>query len=440
MLPSLTQEIAVQQQHLLTYSALEDHLKILESQTSLCTNDSANVLAECDKISDAIMELDQTTQHLRAQLNAPPKLLQHSKVDLTKLHSRIAMLKNSNQNVRKKALDDKMIATIVPELEVLTSSVQSKFGELEVMPPVTLEQQESTLKQLQADKQNIQTLIENIPEGGEKKGLIRKSQWELSRLSEYIKRLGVTVDEKVSALTAFHATKSEIESQLTDLNRQMDMQHTKDLPLSASMDHLNSLKQQAANIERLQLKLCEETVAKSLDKEQNDEFEKLRQEIELMADKIQCAQNEAERQTNMKQAADLLKDKLNCANTSLVSLITQAQQLLNDAAAIPQSYITLANLISNAVEEASALATEDPSANTLQSNITEAVDVQDKLNNRWQIWLQFINERNLANSQLDKAHKAIQKAENKALRSLDDAQQDLADLLVSCGLCIVNKN
>jgi ElaB/YqjD/DUF883 family membrane-anchored ribosome-binding protein len=107
-----------------------------------------------------------------------------------------------------------------------------------------------------------------------------------------------------------------------------------------------------------------------------------------MCERISEARAKAEYQLAQKNAADLLKAKVNTTNNDLVSLIDQSNRLLNDAAAIPQSYLQLSDRIEKAVDEAQQLLNEDPTAETLQANIAEAQLAKQKLSDRWQVCVQ----------------------------------------------------
>jgi DNA repair exonuclease SbcCD ATPase subunit len=423
-------EIAKNKQLLADYSTLNEELKVQEEQTATPATGPNEILAKSAELSKAIPEFNNKLEYLVTQLSTPSNLIQRSTIDPSQIRNRIKVLEEWAESNKRRALDEQKMAKLAPELELITTTLQSTMNEMETAPPASLDQQELTLRKLEADKQRIHTLLESIPEGAE--DLREKSKWQLSQLTEFIKRLGDTVGEKISALTSFLATKSEIQSQLADVNRQLeeDMQQIEDMPLSASTHHLATLKEQASKIEKLQQKLHDEVAPDSLDKDKHNEFDQLRKALEMMSEKIARAYEKAVQQVELQKAAELLKNNVNRANSDLVSLIDQAHRLLSDAAAIPQSYEVLANQIKSAVEEAQLLASEDPTADTLQANILEANAAQAKLDGRWQTWLKFVNERNIANAQLDTARSALQRTENKAVRSLDEAQADLADLIV----------
>lgn len=293
------------------------------------------------------------------------------------------------------------------KIEALTASLQSTVNEVKNAPPASLDQQESTLRMLEAEKQKITTLLESIPEDAKEAETIKeKSTWELGRLADLIKRLGETVGEKVAALSSFFAAKAEVESQLAEIGRQLEEQQ-KGEDVSAE-PNISALAEQQQKVEKLREKLRVEIAPDSLDQERSAEFDQLMTSLELMLVKIANAREAAERQIALKKVADLQKSKVNRANNELVSLIEQAFRLLNDAAAIPQSYEDLALKIAEVLNAAEQLAKEDPSAETLQSNIAEAHLAKQRLDDRWATWLKFVEERKSANSFLDAARKPLE--------------------------------
>lgn len=391
------------------------------------------ILSRSAEISEAIPNIRQDLDVVVQKLSKPSKLVKipPQVESASPLKEQLNRLSTSNENIVKKALNDQKVALLAPQLEALTVSLQSTVNKVEHELPESLEQQESTLRMLEEEKQKISTLLENIPEDAkEAEELKEKSTWELGRLAELIKRLGETVGDKVAALSAFLAAKAEVESQLAEIGRQLDEQQQLREADSAIEPNLGAIDEQQQKVEKLQDKLRTEIAAGSLDQERGAQFDQLMKSLELMLVKIANAREAAEQQLALKKAAELQKTKVNNTNNELVSLVEQALRLLNDAAALPQSYEHMASKIGEALEPAKQLANEDPSAETLQLNIAEADAAKQKLDERWATWLRFVEERNIANQLLDAARKPLDIVEKKTLRSLDEAQQDLANVIV----------
>lgn len=430
--------MAYQKSLLEEYAAIEEMLNNLEAEALKSAKTPDEILTKSAEIKETTHGATKQLNNYNNRLGAPSKLVRRPELPSSELAQRIHNIEQLNESRRQKALDEQKAALVLPELETLTVTLTSTVNELESAPPSTLDQQELALRRLEADKQRLHTLLESIPESAEADELKQKSKWELSRLSEFIKRLGEAVGEKISAISAFLATKAEIEAQLADVNRQLeqDQETLEDMPLTASTSQLAALQQREEKVQALKQKLGNEVKAEKLDEEKNAELDALQRALELISEKIRHVREATQRQIALKEAADELKNKVNGANNQLVALIEQAHRLLNDAAAVPQSYELLANQISSTLKQAQQLVDEDPTADTLQANIAEADAARDKLEKRWQTWLEFVRERNLANNQLDTARSPLRSIEKKGMRGLDEAQEDLASLIVSLDLLI----
>lgn len=415
------------------YDDVAKRLLSTESDMIATTQETPQkILSKSAEIDQALPVLRQELETIAQSLTKPMKFVDiPQQVQPSHLESKLNEVAVSNENMAKKAVNDQKVALLAPQIEALTVSLQSTVNEVENAPPATLDQQESTLRMLEAEKQKITTLLDSIPEGTKEAETIKgRSTWELGRLADLIKRLGETVGEKVAALSAFFAAKAEVESQLAEIGRQLEEQQREGDKDTSAESNISALAEQQEKVEKLREKLRADIAADSLDEERSAEFDQLMTSLELMLVKIANAREAAERQITLKKAADLQKSKVNSVNNELVSLIEQTFRLLNDAAAIPQNYEDLAIKMAEALSTAEQLAKDDPSAETLQSNIAEAHSAKQRLDDRWATWLKFVEERKSANAFLDAARKPLDNVEKKALRNLDEAQQDLADLIV----------
>ncbi|KAI1723213.1 nuclear envelope localization domain-containing protein [Ditylenchus destructor] len=437
VLQSLIEELDNVRRIQTTYDNVAEKLLSTESNMTATTQETPEkILSKSAEIGEVLPVLRQELETMAQSLTKPMKFVEiPQQVQPSHLENKLNEVATSNANMVKKAVTDQKVALLAPQIEALTASLQSTVNEVKNAPPASLDQQESTLRMLEAEKQKITTLLESIPEDAKEAETIKeKSTWELGRLADLIKRLGETVGEKVAALSSFFAAKAEVESQLAEIGRQLEEQQKGE---DASAEpNISALAEQQQKVEKLREKLRVEIAADSLDQERSAEFDQLMSSLELMLVKIANAREAAERQIALKKVADLQKSKVNRANNELVSLIEQAFRLLNDAAAIPQSYEDLALKIAEVLNAAEQLAQEDPSAETLQSNIAEAHSAKQRLDDRWATWLKFVEERKSANTFLDAARKPLDIVEKKALRNMDEAQQDLADLIDGQGALV----
>ena len=122
------------------------------------------------------------------------------------------------------------------------------------------------------------------------------------------------------------------------------------------------------------------------------------------------------------------------AHDQLERLILAAQQQLADAEAIPNAYATLADDLTQELsatryflERAPA---DDSAVSELRTRLTLGDQLQQQLAQRWQLWQQFVHERDSANSRLDAVHSKLNKLITKSREPLVDVRNSVDQLKV----------
>lgn len=109
-----------------------------------------------------------------ANLNNGPQVLAES----------INVLETQVEARREEAANRLKIATLAPQLQLITSSLQETFNKFEgdkqqdpssVAASADLKQQEETLQKLEEKRAKILTLLESIPEGSEEGEALKES-------------------------------------------------------------------------------------------------------------------------------------------------------------------------------------------------------------------------------------------------------------------------
>lgn len=348
---------------------------------------------------------------------------------VTDLANKLEALENDAEKAKSFASHKQQLQAIVPQVEQLKSSVQTKLDRIDDLQLMPLPEQEDALRALEEEKRKMMALLDEIPDTHDAVPVRESGNFELSRLSDLIKSLAAAVGDKAAALSAFLATKSEIDSQLRAIEQQIEKQQdNREAPLTAN--NLNVLEEQRKKIRKLRETLNEAVKADDLDDENRKEIDRLNNALELMNNKIDESQRNVEQCISLQAAADELKERLASKNKQLVLLIDDSRHTLNNADAIPKAYEQMAAKLEAAVADAQNFASEHECPEALQENILQANDVVQLFKQRWRDWLSFIEQKQLANQQLDVARKPLDEIEVKGIRPLGEAQQDLAELTV----------
>jgi chromosome segregation ATPase len=117
----------------------------------------------------------------------------------------------------------------------------------------------------------------------------------------------------------------------------------------------------------------------------------------------------------------------------LEALLDEAATLLNDAAAIPQTYEGTASRLTAQIAQAEELrpSVEGELSSQLDGVLAKARELDASMQKRWSLWLEFLAQRDKANALLEAARSPLEAIEGKPLRSAEEALEDLRQLKVS---------
>lgn len=126
-------------------------------------------------------------------------------------------------------------------------------------------------------------------------------------------------------------------------------------------------------------------------------------------------------------------------NDELVKMVANAQNILNDPNALPQTFQIERAKMSKAIEEAekfveinAKLAAELDPTETLKANIGEVKRAEEMMEKRCKDWEEFMRQRDLANAQMDLARKTLDEiGKNKTIHELAKAEEMHEKLMVS---------
>lgn len=143
-----------------------------------------------------------------------------------------------------------------------------------------------------------------------------------------------------------------------------------------------------------------------------------------------------------KQLLEKQQDHLRVLNEALIVAVEQAQNTLADPSSQPQQFepeqqhqTKLADAIANAKQQL-AQEVDDGTATGMRANLAEAEAVQQQLQTRWQLWQQFVQQRDQASALLDLAQKQMD--QQQQLQPADQAELGYEHLLVGLIFMLMN--
>jgi hypothetical protein len=110
---------------------------------------------------------------------------------------------------------------VAPQMNSVNDALETQFDVLTQGPQDSLDQQQALLQDLAHKKRLLEESLAALPEGPEAQQLRERSQWNLSRLGDWLKRLADAVGDRLAALAAFNATREDINRQVSEFRKQI---------------------------------------------------------------------------------------------------------------------------------------------------------------------------------------------------------------------------
>ena len=161
-----------------------------------------------------------------AALEKPEKFVQHPIVP-KKLTDRIDELQSAISAREATLQQAAQFRAVAPDIIKTNEKLDVQLEGLATSMPDSLEHQQALLHDFETEKRRLEETLAALPGGDEADALRERSQWNLSRIKDWLKRLADAVGDRLAALAAFHATRDDIDRRLADLRNQM--RATKDI-------------------------------------------------------------------------------------------------------------------------------------------------------------------------------------------------------------------
>uniref|UniRef100_A0AC35FD96 Uncharacterized protein n=1 Tax=Panagrolaimus sp. PS1159 TaxID=55785 RepID=A0AC35FD96_9BILA len=427
---------------------LQDYKNLLAKISDLGINVAA--LGETGIIDDEIRKSGDLVEQLRKlrkpannidnKMQQPLNHIEHSIKD-EMLSPQLDNIQAQLDEKRKYLENRAKINTIAPQIELLTVNLQQNLDNYETSLPENLEEQQQAFNSLTEQKRKLEDYNENIPEGPEGDEIREKTNWNLSRLTDLLKKLGDAVGEKAAALAAFIASKRAIEEQLNTLHNDITAAESNidNATPNNLQDRINALEAEEARINAIRSRLSDEQINRNnLDDDKQNELDELHKALDAAVERLQNARKNLTDELASAIASEQIQADTNHYYNDLADLIRQAHQTLADPTAIPISYHDLGQRINDKIQETNRVIQDaNTSGNStiiqpLNELIPQAQNAENDLATRYNLWLEFVKERDNANDQVDQARNVLNDFEaNIDLRPLNVAENQLETLKVN---------
>ncbi len=167
--------------------------------------------------------LDQLTPKAQAidmAFEMPGKLVQQPTAP-KKMTEHIGELQSALREREANLLQLAHLRSVAPEISNVNDSLETQFDELTQAPVDSLNQQQALLQDLENKKRRLEESLSGLPSGAEADELRQRSQWNLSRLKDWLKKLADAVGDRLAALAAFNAIRDDVDRQVSELRSQI---------------------------------------------------------------------------------------------------------------------------------------------------------------------------------------------------------------------------
>jgi chromosome segregation ATPase len=172
-----------------------------------------------DMLQNRLGELLPTAQFLDLAMNRTTIYIQRD-TEPAQLGERIAKLQQILHERQVTVKELVHLKTVAPTINKVNDALDTKLGQLEQCEVETLKNQQSMLDDLQNSQHQLEQTLAELPPGKEADELRQRSEWNLSRLKDWLKRLSDAVGDRLAALAAFNATRDQITQRMVELQDQ----------------------------------------------------------------------------------------------------------------------------------------------------------------------------------------------------------------------------
>lgn len=383
---------------------------------------SAPILAD---IAETLRGLAPKVDEVDTKLKTEAPLVAHGNVPQD-IPATFADLQKLCDDSKKKIDDVVQLNAVAPEIELIREQLTQQPVEI----PAALPEQQAALDDLVEKKQKLENLLAAVPENEDTEELREKSMWDLSRLKDLLKQLGDAVGDKMAALAAFNATRKDVEDKLLDITKDKDDESSADPKNIAAL--IDSLKKDEEALAALKKKV-DDVDPSQLDAEHAKEHDDLLKQIAKAADILTDKRNKLQSALDNANALEKNRAEAAAVQNDLAELVKEAQRLLSDPEAIPDSFAPMSDNLKKATDAARDVVKNSPNADddivrALADTVVAADDVIPQIDDRTKNWNEFVAAREDGDNKLAELQKPLDVIAEKPLRPLDKAVKDLAEI------------
>lgn len=272
--------------------------------------------------------------------------------------------------------------------------------------PSKVNDHKDLLDDLESKKEKLEKLIKDIPEDIEESEELReKSIWDLSKLIELIETLKKALNLKMLALSLFNKANTSYKNKIDNINKNINK--LRKVSDSNDIYVIREVLETSQN-EYLKLKNLMDEM-KEIDKstlpdDKLEEFNDLLLNIELLMEEINSDRSKLLTKLSKLESAEKLKEELRNLDNELKELIKISQIILIDAAVSPSQYKELPEKIDltiHKIRDFLQTLPKDKFVKEVEKDISEANRLVIKLLDKWKLWLQYVEQKDIITDTLD---------------------------------------
>lgn len=249
--------------------------------SALPTDELDRHIAQMNTIQERLEDLIPTARIVDSAIDRPAKYILRPPVDRP-LVERIVELQSILRERHEAATQLVQLKTVTPAINSVNDVLDTMLGQLEQAPVESLESQQAILEDLENNQRRLEQTLSELPPGKEADALRERSQWNLSRLKDWLKRLADAVGDRLAALAAFNATRDHVTRQVADLYNQNTSDASNESDIEGRIQQLLKLRTTLANATSDQLDTNSLKEAEILQQKIDEAIEQFQVELSLI--------------------------------------------------------------------------------------------------------------------------------------------------------------